>query len=163
MAVWIEWAFRTLLILLVAGNLFWIKRWIQRVEEWQRNHDKRVEIDVKEQLKAGGLVTRDLWFEFCQGVRDKCPILLLTSWKEAISNEGGVMTRKDWDEERGKDEERLIKGIERLFSEHDGKVEAIVGGLKQTIEANAGKMDLVIKRQNEVVQRIDRLYEKGVG
>ncbi len=45
--------------------------------------------------EAGGVVTRDLHFDFCGKEREKCPVRGLLCWKEELYGRGGPMTATD--------------------------------------------------------------------
>ena len=153
----IEWLWRGFLTLLVAGNIFWIKRWIGKREKWEEEHDRRLMMYANE----GNIVTRDKFFDFCEKVRRNCPVIDMVSWRNGILSKGGVMSKDEAHGYFGNLSRDILSSIERLFSEHDQKTEATVEGIKTQIDANAGKLDLVIKRQQEVVSRIDHHIDEG--
>lgn len=161
MISWVEWVYRALLALALTGNIFWIKRWINQIQDWQKKHDIDTAEDLKQMAKEGGLVTRSLFFSFCNSVREKCPVSTLTKWKDSIADEGGVVTVKDFHEDREKQEERVFRGMERLFTEHNKRVDGLLSGIRDTITSNADRLNTVIDMYDGVVGRLDRHIDGG--
>ena len=153
----LDWIWRAGLTLLVAGNIFWIKRWITKREKWEEVHDQR----IADYAVEGNLVTRDRFFDFCEKVRQGCAVIGIANWKDDILSKGGVMTKDEAHDGFGKISQDILGSIERLFSEHDKREEANLRGIRETIDANADKLDLVIKRQEAVVSRIDHHIDEG--
>lgn len=155
-----DWAWRALLTAIVAGNFFWIKKWMKDRETWEKEHGTDHKKKDEEYLRAGGLVTRDKFFDFCDGIRAKCSLIPrvdgLCMWKGEIISKGGIMSKDEYRESEDKLATKLITGIRELFNEHNQIVDQRLGAIKGVIDANAKNLDLVVKRQGEVVTRIDQ-------
>lgn len=159
MGTFFEWAWRIILTGLVAGNIFWVKRWINAREKWEDKHQEKEETYLKE----GGIVTRDKFFEFCGGMMAKCPLFdrvsHIINWKTEIFSKGGAMTKDDHSLSEEKLVTRFISGVKDFFSEHNRMVDDRLAGIKTVIEANAKNVDLVMKGQLDISQRIDQHLE----
>lgn len=123
------------------------------MEEWQERHDQKKESTDKERIREGGLVTRDMWFGFCKDTRSTCPAVpgfsSLVAWRAGLSDEGGVMTKRNCEEGREKHEAKLFSGLERLFDEHRKRVDTALSGIRDIMQMNVRKID-------QVIERIDR-------
>ncbi len=83
MTNWIMWGVQGIVAILLAMNIFWLRRYINK---WDKRED--------EWEKQGGLITRDLYLAWCATNQAKCDIHAVGLWREKLSDEGGVVTNK---------------------------------------------------------------------
>jgi hypothetical protein len=69
----------------------------KKVEEIKREANKFSEWLKKMGEEEGGLVTRELYFQWCRDQQTKCPACggyqTLTQWRNGLMDKGGVMTK----------------------------------------------------------------------
>lgn len=97
-----------------------------KVREAKTEAAKFTEWFKKIGIEHGGLVTRDLHFEWCKDQQSRCPACggfkVLTDWRNGMSEKGGVMTRNEHvviDKEVTRDmTELLCERMEEFFKQH---------------------------------------------
>jgi hypothetical protein len=82
---WIVTGGYGLLIVIIA---FWMKRWINLRDAQEEGW-----------AKQGGLVTREMFHQWCAAQQLKCPALAKTGalcdWRFAVADKGGVLTKNE--------------------------------------------------------------------
>ena len=93
--VTLDWIFKGGISLLVALNMFWLRRFITTIDaftSWRTNA----------QEKEGGFVTRSKHFEWCKDMQSNCSANHLSkkldAWQEGILEEGGSLTKESHSE-----------------------------------------------------------------
>ena|SRR3972149_8863317 len=80
----VRWLVTGLVTALMIVNWFWFKRWISQQDK-----------ERQEWIRAGGLVTREMYFNWCKDQQGKCSALgayrQLTDWRNAIADKGGIL------------------------------------------------------------------------
>ncbi len=77
---------------------------------------------LKKVDEAGGIVTRDQHFEWCNSSRQKCPAVILlesmSGWRTEMLQRGGILTRQDHDEMCEHRDEKLLERVNECFLRH---------------------------------------------
>lgn len=115
MEKWWFWIIQTFIVFLIAANSFWIKRWINSFDLQKKRWDEE-----------GGIVTRDLHFDWCEDFQAKCPAYsghkILQDWRNSMLEKGGPLTRlehmamcKEISKEIG---DHFCKRLDEMFEHH---------------------------------------------
>ncbi len=149
----IDWALVWKIVLSIVSGLalivgWFIKRWMNQWDEWKEGIDKQ-----------GGIVTRDIFFRFCDEKQTKCSSSMdckiedIIEWRNAMFEKGGPMLIKNHDEFCEKITSRaaatFAKMVDEKFTHHRELVTAQFGEFsanlqRKLIEIVAGlKKDLL--------------------
>jgi hypothetical protein len=149
----VDWALIWKIVLSIVSCLavivgWFIKRWMNRWDGWKEEIDKQ-----------GGIVTRDIFFRFCDEKQAKCSVSMnckiedIVEWRNAMFEKGGPMLIKNHDEMCDKVTSRaaatFAKMVDEKFDHHRELVTAQFGEFganlqRKLIEIVAGlKKDLL--------------------
>jgi hypothetical protein len=117
-----RWLLTGLITVLMILNFFWFKRWIGQQDEKWKTHEEQTKEQMDEWLRAGGVVTRENYYTWCQSQMSKCPACLgyriLTDWRNGMSDKGGIMLKTEGKELVKELTENFCEKIDQLFEHH---------------------------------------------
>lgn len=111
---WVFWTVTGGITIVFIVSWFWIKKWINgQDEKWDWLHRRETE-EKKVLIEKGGVVTREMYYAWCQQQQGKCPACMgirsLQDWRNGMGEKGGVMTKGE--------HTSLCKEITREVSNH---------------------------------------------
>jgi hypothetical protein len=142
MKEWVFWIVQLAIGLLIAGNFFWLKRYIEKNDEWRRGVDENFQQD-------GGVVHRGQYFDWCKENRAGCPVHDICSWRSAVIEEGGVLTRDRHDEICEKNTLRVLSKIDECFHSYRELVAGQLALMASTFETKILKEIKLLKSEIE--------------
>jgi len=117
-----RWLLTGLITVLMIVTWFFFKRWMAEQDGKWKNYEQEVKREKDEWLRAGGLVTREMYYAWCQVQQSKCPACVgyrvLTDWRNGMLDKGGVMLKSEGKEIIKEVTDGFCQRLDELFEHH---------------------------------------------